>query len=202
MFKKLILFSTIAVLGGCETINQASQCDPAKNYVTSNPNAMEEYKFLKKTGKVNSYFYYKTPTGKCLDTLCVMYNPSKIKYYEKFFDDEERKGVYTIAAIENIDDGNCMKEPSYTVNKDRICYSVIKNKGGQINSRYEYIYDKTKKGQTIISFYDREKDIKLYEYSYQIYSTKVLGGPGFGTCKPSDNNPNYKFNAVSFPIDD
>ena len=83
----------------------------------------------------------------------------------------------------------------------RYCYTAIKNKNDEVKSRYKYNYDKTTEGQTIITFYDLKNNIKLYEYSYQIYTTGALGGPGFGTCKAFDNNPNYKYDAVSFPID-
>ena len=202
MFKKLILFSTMTIIGGCETINQANQCDPEKNYAISNPEAMEEYKRLKMNGSVNSYYYRELPTEPCYDTLCVSYIPDKIIFFEKYFDDDERKGVYTITAISNLEDENCMKESVYTKMRSvRYCYTAIKNKNDEVKSRYKYTYDKTTKGQTIITFYDLKSNIKLYEYSYQIFTTGALGGPGFGRCKKSkNNNPNYKFDAVSFPI--
>ena len=201
MFKKLILFSTIAVLGGCETINQASQCDPEKNYLISNPQAMEEYKALRKSNEVQSYYYMAVPPTPCYNNICVTYD-KKLSYIELFFNDKERKGIYTIKGYENEQGRNCMDEDPITKNRKIKCYEVIKNENEEVKSRYKYIYDKTKKGQTIISFYDSRKNVKLYEYSYQIYSTSAIGGPGFSTCKTKDNNPNYRFNPVSFPIDD
>ena len=193
----------MAIIGGCETINQANQCDPDKNYAISNPEAMEEYKRLKMNGSVVSYYDQALPTDSCYDTSCVAYKPDKIIFYEKYFNDDERKGVYTITASFNLEDENCMKDPLYTKKKyEEYCYTVIKNKNDEVKSRYKYTYDKTTKGQTVITFFDLKNNIKLYEYSYQIYTTGALGGPGFGRCKKSkDNNPNYKFDAVSFPID-
>ena len=203
MFKKLILFSTIAVLGGCETINQASQCDPDKNYLISNPQAMEEYKLLRKNGEVNGYYTVTLPPKPCYTNICVSIEDSN-EYIEKFFDDKERKGVYTIKAYKNKEGRNCITEDPATINnKIKYCYEVTKNNNEEVKSRYQYTYDKRNKGQTIIVFSDIKNNIQLYEYSYQIYSTKAIGGPGFGTCKLNSNNNknNYKFNPISFPTD-
>ena len=203
MFKKLILFSTIAVLGGCETINQTSQCDQTKNYLVSNPQAMEEYKKLLKQRKIKSFYSIKIPVERCVDDFCVIYDSEKMEFQEKFFNDEERKGVYTISISNSSQKKECMKSSQYTINSgNKNCYIVKKNENNIVKSRYKYTYDKTEKSQTIISFYDMERKENLYEYSYQIYSTGAIGGPGFGTCRIKDNNPSYKFNPVSFPIDD
>lgn len=201
-FSVTILFLSAVFLSGCSSLSEKSQCNPDKNYLISNPQAMEEYKLLRKNGEVNGYYTVTLPPKPCYTNICVSIEDSN-EYIEKFFDDKERKGVYTIKAYKNKEGRNCITEDPATINnKIKYCYEVTKNNNEEVKSRYKYTYDKRNKGQTIIVFSDIKNNIKLYEYSYQIYSTKALGGTGFGTCKPNDNNPNYKFNAVSFPTDD
>lgn len=190
-------------LSGCETINQASQCDPEKNYIISNPQAMEEYKSLRKNGEVESYYIMNLPSDYCNSNKCVTYDNEKFSYFEQYFNDKERVGVYTIKAYANSENRKCMPEAISTKNRSiKYCYEAVKNKNDEVKSRYKYVYDKTNENQIIISVYDIKKNIQLYEYSYQIYSNRAIGGSGFGTCpKSQNNNPNYKFNAVSFLMD-
>ena len=188
-------------LSGCETINQASQCDPAKNYMISNPEAMKEYKLLRKNGEVESYYHMSIPTLPCYSNTCVTYY-KKLSYIELFFNDKERKGIYTVKGYENKEGRNCMKEDPITKNRKIKCYEATENKNEEIKSRYQYTHDFSVNGQVIISFYDLKNKVTLYEYSYQVYSTKAIGGPGFGRCKLNENNPNYRFNPITFMTDD
>ena len=201
MFKKLIIFSTIAVLGGCETINQTKQCDPTKNYLISNPESMEEYKSLRKNGEIRSYYIKTTPTKHCNTNICVIYNNNKFDFIEKLFNNQERKGIYTIKAYENFEGRDCMIENAATKKKSpKYCYEAIKNENEIIKSRYHYITN-SNKGITNITVLDSINNKNLYEYSYQTYSNHAMGGPGFGICEVKNNNPNYKFNPVTFIID-
>lgn len=60
--------------------------------------------------------------------------------------------------------------------------------------------DTTKENVTILKFTDLKNNKTLYEYSYQTYLTGAIGGPGGGMCGTKNiNNPNYKFNPISFP---
>ena len=191
----------MAIIGGCETINQANQCDPEKNYIVSNPEAMEEYKKLRKNGEINSYYIKTNPTRYCNTDICVMYNNQKFNFIEKYFNDKERQGVYTIKAYGSSGDKKCMDENPAAKNKmPKYCYEVIKNENEKINSRYQYITD-SNDGITKIMVFDSLSKKVLYEYSYQIYSNYAIGGPGFGVCSVRNNNPEYKFNPVTFIID-
>lgn len=199
MFKKLMLLSAILSLGACETINQASQCDPEKNYIQTNIPAMEEYKALFKAGDIKSFYFEETSPRPCYTDLCVRFQTEKLDFLEKNFYDNERKGVYTVKAITNLKDTRCMeKDPSTLNNLDQLCYIVEKNKNNEIKSRFKLKYDRSNKGQTIISFIDLKNNTDLYKKSYQIYTTGAIGGPGGGTCKAS-NNSTYKFDILSFP---
>ena len=201
MFKKLILFSTIAILGGCETINQTNQCDPDKNYIISNPQAMEEYKTLRKSGEINSFYVEVLPASLCNTNTCIKFDNNKFSYIERLFNDSERNGVYTITAHKDSEGRTCMKESASTIyEKNRLCYEAIKN-DNNIKSKYKYTYDRSKKDQTIVNVVDMKNNKSLYEYSYQIYSHKGIGGPAIGTCPSSNNNPEYKFNSISFLMD-
>ena len=194
MFKKLILFSTIAILGGCETINQASQCDPEKNYLISNPQAMEEYKSLFRNKKIKGYYFNNLTPKYCDDSLCMFFDTKKFEYMEIYFNDSKRKGVYTIK--ESTNNENCIKQnSSMNDNLDKKCFIATKNEEGSILSRYEY-QTYNNENQTIIKFIDRKNNSILYEESHQIYSTKALGSYGFGICKKEQKTT---FSTNSFP---
>ena len=199
MFKKLLIFSTIAVLGGCETINQASQCDPDKNYIISNPQAMEEYQKLKLEGDVKSVYLYTINPEPCNDISCVYFYSDKYDFMERYFNDDYRKGVYTIKFVEN--GKACIKSNSASQSRFKnVCLEVTKNENDLVKSKYQYVFDNTDANSRVITFKDVENKEDLFKYSYQVYSTGAIGGPGFGKCPQSYiNHPEYKFNPNAFP---
>ena len=199
MLKKLILFSTIAVLGGCETINQTSQCDPEKNYLISNPEAMEKYKKLLKNHQIKSYLIEVNPIEPCDSISCVSFDYNKFDFIEKVFNDSKRIGIYKITTNENKNRDDCLKPNGATKYGNFPCYIISNNKSDVPESIYKYSLKNIDNKQIIISFENIKDDLLLYKYSYQIYSTGAIGGPGFGICKAQKiNNPDYKFNAYDF----
>lgn len=199
MIKKLLLLSAIASVTACTSYNEYKSCDPEKNYIISDPVAMEEYKKLINDKKIKSYYTKLIPTKDCLNSMCVIYDDKKFEYVEKYFDDKDRKGIYTITAIEDLSNPNCMTEhPFYKSHKNKKCYILLKNKDNIVKSRYEYLV--TQEDQTTkIEFKDLINKTNLYTYSYQVYSTGAIGGPGGGNCPIKKiNNPNYKFNPYTF----
>ena len=194
MFKKLIILSTIAVLGGCETINQASQCDPDKNYISSNPQAMEEYKKLLNSSQVKSYYFFTSNPVSCENNECIGFETENFTFVERNFNDPKRNGIYTIRKSKEINNENCIKRSK----EKEYCFFVEKNKNQEIKSNYK-ISVITDNEQTVVKMDDIGRNVNLYTKSYQVYITKALGGPGFGTCEVSkNNNKNYNFNYLTF----
>ena len=198
--KKLIIVPILLTLTA-STNNIEKQCPFDKNYMKSNPTAMEEYKQLKKEGKIKS-FYYESPLQRPCNYLgCVSFDPKQYDFIEKKFNDKFRQGIYTIYATKDTTRTDCFKElfSHKLVDKNGYCYYAVKNEDGVIKSRYHrYLKDL---GTSVLSgFYDAEKNISLFEHSYTVYSTGALGGPGFGTCGSSNNNyPDYRFNTLDYP---
>ena len=198
-FNKLIICFTMAILSGCETMNQASQCDPNKNYLISNQKEMEKYQKERKDGQVKSIYFYEKKPKPCLDDRCVKFDMNALDFIEKNFDDEYRKGNYKITISMNKDDPDCMKEDPYNNNKN-YCFKTSKNKDNVVYSSYMWsAYIENEVG--FIKFDNIKENINLYTYAYQVYSTRAIGGPGFGTCKNKDNKYPYKFNVISFPME-
>ena len=194
MFKKLILFSTIAVLGGCEAINQAKQCDPDKNYIISNPQAMEEYKKLKSEGKIRIYYHNNQTKKHCNNNNCIAFDTKNYDFIEMYFNDDNRKGIYTITTVPKISGCDLPIKNSNT-----LCYKILKNVNDVIISDYEWNLSKID-NVMILEFKNIKKDEQLFKFSYQTYSTGSIGGPGGAICPQSYiNNPEYKFNPYSFP---
>lgn len=195
-----LLFLIGTTITGCAS-SIKSQCDPDKNYIISNPEAMEEYKELRRKGIIKSYYTESTNPEKCTTDICVQYDPNSFDFIEMYFNDKERKGVYTIKLSNDITNENCIRKDLLRLHKDKdTCYVVTKNKNNEIQSRYQVLRDNSRQDQSVVSFIDLDKNIKLYEISYQIYLTGAIGGPGYGTCPPSKiNNPDYKFDTISFP---
>ena len=192
MFKHLIIFSTIVVLGGCETINQTNQCDPAKNYIISNPQAMEDYK--KKIINKEKVSLYENIKQSCNSNSCIFYDSEKFKFVERNFNNLEMNGVYKITQIEN--NNNCVGNSKKIINDK--CYLLEKNELGEINSDYEFTMQSIGGNMNII-FKNLKTKEELYNVSYQTYSTKALGGPGYSYCsKQYKNNPHYKFHVTDF----
>lgn len=200
MINKLLLLSAIASVTSCTSYNEYKSCDPEKNYIISDPVAMEEYKKLRSTGEVKSYFSEKIKPEKCDDSLCVWFSPKDFDFIERNFSDDTRNGIYTITASKNLTDPNCIEENSILKSrKDRYCYILTKNENDVAISRYKYIFDNSNENYTVIKFLDTKTNKYLYTYSYQIYSTAAIGGPGTGTCTTQKvKHPEYKFNPYSF----
>lgn len=201
MIKKLLLLSVIASVTACQSYSEKSQCDPEKNYIVSNPSAMEEYKKLKATGEIKSYYSEVNPSIPCLNSKCVKYNPDNFSFIEKKFSDNQRKGIYTISITKELQDKKCIAKNPVSAERD-YCFKVERNKNDEIKSRYKFLIDNTNKDVTIIKFIDLRTDMVLYEYSYQTYVTGSIGASGGGTCRPNKiNNPQYKFSPIFFPTD-
>jgi len=186
MFKPILLLSIVASLSACETINQASQCDPEKNYTYSNIELMKKYEKEKKDGKIISFYSEYSNPKSCFLQKCIKYDNENIKKYERNFSGEN-SGIYTIKKIENC-------------NLEENCYSITKNEDGLVHSKYKRIFDTSEQQRVKISFVDISNNDLLYEFSYQNYNTGAIGGMGVSFCPQSkNNNPDYDFNALSFP---
>ena len=195
MFKKLLLFSTMAIIGGCETINQANQCDPDKNYINYNDIAMEKYQNEREKGLIKSIYFYNKNPKKCEDDRCVYFDNNTFDFIERNFDDSLRKGVYKITISFDKKDSECMKENPYNNNKE-YCFKATKNKNNIIESSYvrsTYIEN----GVAYIKFDNVKEGVLIYEKSYQIFRTGAIGGPGFGECKIIKTGK-QNFNEITF----
>lgn len=188
-------------LGGCETINQTSQCDPEKNYIISNSQAMDEYKKLKSEGKVRSYFHNNVSPNECNNDKCMYFDKNKYDFIEIYFNDKYRNGVYTIKQYQELDRKDCVTHYKNSMYKDnKYCFVATKNLNDDIKSIYEWKFYPASDGVTKIEFINRFSKTSLFKFSYQTYSTGAIGGPGGGVCNQSSiNNPEYKFNPYSFP---
>lgn len=188
----------MAIIGGCETINQANQCDPEKNYIISNPEAMGKYEGLKKSNKISSFYFESVPPEPCYTDACVKYNDKDMDFYEKNFKDKERNGIYKISTSVDLKNENCIKKSS-SINNGK-CYLVEKSLNDEIKSKYKLVYDRSEIMRTKVTFINIENQEILYERSYQTYLTQALGGAGISTCKISRNKNNIKIDALNYPI--
>jgi hypothetical protein len=171
-------------------------CDPDKNYINSNPEAIENYKELVRKGEVKSYYLKITPSKLCEYNKCFSYNPKIYNFMEVYFNDADRQGVYTIKIINDPNDKNCIKKPySY----DKNCYLVTKNKNDEIKSRF-YVELDFDNDVTYKKFMDLKNNNILFESSFQIYKTpSIAGEPSGGFCPIKNNHNDYQFNILAYP---
>lgn len=189
----------MAIIGGCETINQANQCDLDKNYIMSNPQAIEEYKKLKSEGKIRSYYHKGETLNFCDNDRCANFDVNKYDFIEMYFNNEDMKGVYTLTASKDFKNKNCLKSVSNSERIKGFCYMLNKNPNNRVISGYEWNLTKIN-NITILEFKNIKKNEQLFKNSYQVYSTDAIGGPSGGICPKSHiSNPNYKFNTYAFP---
>lgn len=203
--RKLLFILPLIALSACSSTPSAKECPPEKNYIKSNPEAMEKYKEEFKNNKIEG-IYYKIDLKSFNDRMpckrsdCIYFNYKKYKFAEFDFNDSLRQGVYTSYWTDNKYDEKC-KETPQVMPGQKGCYYLIKNKNNEIKSKYG-VYMKDNGDATITKFYNINNNITLYETSSTVYTTGAIGGPGYGTCgikKENINNINYKFNPVNFP---
>lgn len=118
------------------------------------------------------------------------------------FDNQIRKGIYTITKNKNIDinSSECLPiNPATSNNKENYCLIAEKNKDNVIKSQYKLSLNSDNK-TTILKFEDLKNKVTLSEFVYQVYSTGAIGGPGGGICTPKRlNNPEYNFDPYDLP---
>lgn len=196
MIKKITLLAALLILSGCATSVANNQCDPEKNYIHSNPEAIEEYKKLVRNGEVKSYYYKKTPTNPCENNKCLSYSTDKYDFQEIYLDDTTRKGIYTIKIITDPNDKNCIKK---AYSSDKNCYLITKNNNDEIKSRF-YVEVNFNDNTTYKKFMDLKTNKILFEASFQIYKTPSLADePSGGFCSVKNNHKEYKFNILAYP---
>jgi len=199
MSKKLIFIPLLLSITACSAKNIKEQCPPEQNYMISNPAAMEEYNQLKKEGKIKNYFSDHNRKDTCRVIYCVRFDPKQYDFIEKRFDDDYRKGIYTIYATTDLSRNDCFKDSS---KRSPYCFYAVKNENDVVKSRYRKYSRISGKPRTpiVTGFDDLKNNISLFKYSYTTYSTGALGGPGFGMCgSNNNNNPDYDFNITSYP---
>ena len=193
MIKKSLFLVLISSLSACSTYYEAKNCDPAKNYINSNPEAIEKYKLLSKNGKVKSYYLKMSPAPKCNNINCFSYNPANFDFKEVYINDKTRNGIYTIK-IKNTEE--CLVSYNKIQND---CYIYSENLNNIIKSRF-YLEQISTDDTIYRKFTDLEKNIVLFESSIQFYSKPSISGePNGGFCSVKKNNPDYKFNTLAFP---
>lgn len=192
MLKNLMVLSAFVMLGGCETLNQASQCDPDKNYVISNPEAIGKYKKLLSNNEIKSVYYKNIPTEKCNWDSCVQFDSEKFEFVEKYFDDKYRKGIYKVFITDDLKRSDCLEHDPVSSSLKNKCFYVVKNNDDKIESRYgKLIINMKDSSFTEIS--DIKEGVSLYKSSRQVYDTGAIGAYGVGHCKVNfDNNKGYK----------
>jgi hypothetical protein len=93
--KKILFILPIIGLSACSSTPSAKECPPEKNYIISNPEAMNKYKEEFKNGKIKSLFYYKENREVCKMSSCISFDYKKHEFAEFYFNDNLRKGIYT-----------------------------------------------------------------------------------------------------------
>jgi len=196
MIKKITLLSVLLGLSGCSSYYEMKNCDPTKNYINSNPEAMEKYKELVKKGEVRSYYSKITPSSLCEHQKCLKYDTKKYDFQERYFDDNLRHGVYTIKISTDPLDKSCIKKQ---YSSDKNCYIVTKNNNNLIKSKFSLEIN-INGNITYTKFVDLEENVVLFEASYQIYKTpSIAGEPSGGFCPVKNNHNDYKFNILAYP---
>lgn len=169
---------------------------PDKNYINSNPEALENYKKIVAAGEVNSYYLKIIPTPSCENNKCISYEINKYDFIEMYFNDNSRQGVYTIKVSTDPLDKSCIKKQ---YNSDKNCYSVTKNDYNEIKSRF-HVESNYSNHVFYKKFTDLKENIVLFESSYQVYHIPTpLDIPSGGVCKIKNNPKNYIFDIYSYP---
>ena len=199
MIKKLFLLSSILTLSACSSLSERMQCDPEKNYIISNPEAMEKYKKEQANGEIKSIYYNILDDKSCENNSCIFYNNLKYNFIEIKFNDKQ--GVYTVKTSSNYSNPNCIfKNNELNIKGYKKCYLLEKNVNDKINSTYMYTYiHYSNLKYNNLKLINIKDNIVLFDVAYQTYTINSLGASGGGICpKLEDNNPNYKFNPISF----
>lgn len=198
MFKIIMLVPMLSSLLACSSFNELIQCDADKNYVISNSEAIENYKKLLSNNKIKSVYYEEIPTERCNWDSCMSFDNKKFNFIEKYFNDEYRKGIYTVNVSTDLDRKDCVAHNSGSADLKNLCFYTVKNEN--IKSNYKKINHKINDYRKL-SLIDSENNEILFEYAYQFYSTNAVGSIGFGVCKIiKNNNPNYKFDQYRLGI--
>lgn len=196
MIKNITLLAALLVLSGCSSYYEMKNCDPDKNYINSNPEAIENYKELVRKGEVKSYYYKKIPASPCENNKCLSYSTEKYDFQEIYLDDTTRKGIYTIKIITDPNDESCIKK-AYSYDKN--CYSITKNNNDEIKSRF-YVEVNFDENTTYKKFMDLKTNKILFEASFQIYKTpSIADEPSGAFCPVKNNHKEYKFNILAYP---
>jgi hypothetical protein len=196
MIKKITILAALLTLSGCRTYYEMKNCDSEKNYINSNPNALENYKKIVAAGEVNSYYLKIIPTKTCENNKCISYEVNKYDFIEMYFDDSSRKGIYTIKLSNEKLDKNCIKKQ---YSSDKKCYSVTKNNNNEIKSRF-YVESNYSNHVFYKKFTDLKENIVLFESSYQVYHIPTpLDIPSGGVCNIKSSPENYIFDIYSYP---
>jgi len=196
MIKKITLFAALLTLSGCSTYYEMKNCDPEKNYINSNPEALENYKKIVAAGEVNSYYLKIIPTPSCENNKCISYEINKYDFIEMYFNDSSRQGIYTIKLSTDPLDKNCIKKQ---YNSDKNCYSVTKNLDNKIRSRF-YLEANFTGNLFYRKFVDLQENVELFTSSYQVYHIPTaLDNPSGGICKTKNTPEEYIFDITKYP---
>lgn len=202
MKKIFLLALPIIALSNCDYYYQYTQCEPSKNYIIINKEAIKEYEQLVAKGVVQSH-YRKIEGKKCGYLLqACLYEYKKGKFYETYLNEKEYKGVYTISISQDKTNPECKFKP---YSPDKNCYLIEKNENNKIKSRYHtytYTTKGVKKDVHHRKFIDKEKHIILIDSAYQIYSHPytISGVYQAGFCPSKTTPSNSKINILSYPL--
>jgi hypothetical protein len=196
MIKKITIITALLILSGCSTYYEMKNCEQDKNYIHSNPEAMENYKELVKKAEVRSYYSKRIPTEPCENNKCLSYDINKYDLKERYFNDKTRTGVYTIKVSNNVNDLNCIK---IKYSSDKNCYTVTKNKNDVITSSY-YLESIRNENISYMKFMNLKSNVILFEASFQAYHLPNFSGAPSGDICPIKSTPkHYNFNIFDYP---
>lgn len=199
--KKILFILPIIALSICSITYSENECPPEKNYVKSNPEAMEKYKEEFKNGEIKSLYYDASllENQTCVLSSCIYFDHIAHDFLEFKYSDNIMRGVYTSYWAESRSDTRCKHISRIKKLPDNIgCFYIIKNKDEKIKSKYG-IFSKTKNDVTITTFYNIFDNTILYETASTIYPNHYYRCPV--NSNNNNNNPNYKFDIYGFPYE-
>lgn len=204
--KRILFVISIIALSACSSTPNAKECPPEKNYIKSNPTAMDKYKEEFKQGKIEGLYhdiympvFNNEIRNPCKSSSCITFNYKVFKFSEYRFNDSLRNGVYTSYVSKDRNDPKCKDTPASV--GVPVCFYLIKNENNEIKSKYG-MYMRSLNQANTKKFYKIDDNVVLYESSSTIYLTGAIGGPGYGLCGVKNvnvNNLDYKFNPSGFP---
>lgn len=188
MNKIIYILPTMLFLASCGTINKYNECNPEKNYILTNPNAIDKYHHKLLNKEIESIYYEKQESQNNNIKLAL----SKYKKVEvKLAKDNNQIYTFYIDKYTSFDK-ECeidITPNDKTFDKSIFCYKSFKNENNIIKSEYGFF-----KNGNQYQLKDLKNNITLFNINHQYYSNGRWSffKQNMQCEKQYQNHPEYK----------